>query len=370
MSTGATAIRHNARDILDRMETELSTSARLGGERWPGIFSRAQAAIQLRPSNVVLTGCGDSFYAGLAVRDALEQLSGVPVVAAPAMEIARFPTRLLGRDSVLIGISVSGKVERTIEAVREHRKRGGTTIAISAFSDSDLAQAAETSVATEMRGTPGPVPGTANYLGSLLALYGLGFALASRRGGELKPDSVVTEALSALETTLVEARRWANVIAPELRVPFFALASGPDFGSACFGVAKFIEAASTLGVAQDLEEWAHEQYFVTGPGRTVFVFAADPRAVDRAQRVARSARTVGADVIVIGQSMDSPNGDRLMGPLPNVPSLTMPLISWAPLACAALSYARASGRSPFGLDQPGRMQTADDDIYLPNPRRR
>lgn len=371
MTVDAGHIGQDPTAILGRMEAELMASPTLAREQWPRLRGQAHTVVRRKAGALVLTGCGDSLYAGLAVRGALEQLAGVPVVAMPAMEAARFPTRLLGEDTLLIAVSVSGKVERTIEAVAEHRRRGGATLAISAFDDSDLASTAEAAIATGIRGTPGPVPGTANYLGSLLALYAVGFALAARQGeASLGSDDALSPTLSSLDAVLAAGGERAERVASRLSPPFFAIGSGPDFGSACFGVAKFVEAAATLGVAQDLEEWAHELYFITGPGRTVFLFAMAPEATDRARRVAISARKVGADVIVVGPNAAALDGEPVAWPMPPVVPMLTPLVSWAPLAMTALAYARFANRSPFGIDQPERMRTVDSDIYLSKPRRR
>jgi glutamine---fructose-6-phosphate transaminase (isomerizing) len=353
---------HTREQILQRMSEELHSAGTAAAAAWASI--RAQAAkLPLRGyDNIVVTGCGDSYYAGLAMRPALEQLGGVPTVIMPSMEAATFRSLLMTDRCLLVGVSVSGKVERTIEAVAAHRKRGGMTIAITALPDNALAEEADFLLTTGLRGTPGPVPGTANYLGSLLGLVALSWQLASRRRATVSfSDDDVIKMVEQIDTGFVQGTQRSNALR-QFAPPFFALGTGPDLGAASYGVAKFLEAAATVGVAQDLEEWAHEQYFATREGSTVFVISTTSATNSRALRVAHSVSVVGGTPVMIGLRSDSRSAVNLQ--LPSTPEILAPLVSWVPLAALALRYAQVAGRFPFGIDRPERMATVDNDIYV------
>lgn len=363
-------IEHTPAEILSRMEYELTTAGKLGRNEWPRITDEARAAVPSQlPARIVLTGCGDSYYAGLAMRYTLEAASGIPVVAMPAMESASLPQNLL-TDALVIGISVSGKVGRTIDAVRRHVDAGGPTVAVTANRDSDIGHTADQTVATGLRGTPGPVPGTVNYLGSLLALFALANELSERRTGRpVAVDDTITAALHAVDSIAADDDATAARIASKIQEPFFSLGSGPDLGTASFGVAKFLEAAATVGVPQDLEEWAHEQFFATRAGRTVIVHATHPDLADRADSVCAMVRRVDAEPVVISNMAVGGLGGTTDGwHLPDLPSEVAPLATWAPLATTALHYARDNSRWPFGLDHDDRMETVDSTIYISAPR--
>ena len=153
-----------------------------------------------------------------------------------------------------------------------------------------------------------------------------------------------------------------------LTPPFFSLGSGPDLGIAWYGVAKFVEAASTVGLAQDLEEWAHEQYFTTTPATSVFVHASTERVLERARRVASSVLKVGGRLITIGPEPLGLSNEHHVA-IPSIAEVLQPLVGWIPMATLALAYARMDDRQPFGIDLADRMQTVDDDIYLTRPSR-
>lgn len=354
--------------ILARMGQEIAVAGPAAERAWPAI-RRAAGALPSRPYRaVVLTGCGDSYYAAIALRGLVEAAAQVPVIAVPAMEASSYPSLLADHTALVVGISVSGKVERTIEAVTNQRARGGATAAISAFADSDVASAADTAIPTGLRGTPGPVPGTANFLGSMLGIVAIAAELAARRGEPASWEAKVGPTLNAIASAVDAGQSHATIVAEQLGTPFSSLGSGPDLGTAWYGVAKFIEAAAAVGVGQDLEEWAHEQYFTTGPGSTVFVHATTEVAVARARRVAASVLKVGGRLVTVGPR---PLGlaDEHHWPTAEAPEPLGPLVAWLPMALAARAYALHHGRFPFGIDLPNRMRTVDEDIYLAEPAR-
>ncbi len=55
----------------------------------------------------------------------------------------------------------------------------------------------------------------------------------------------------------------------------YVLGAGPSFAAALFGCAKLYEQPQFEGVPQELEEWAHLQYFMVVEGTPV-VFIAPP----------------------------------------------------------------------------------------------
>jgi glutamine---fructose-6-phosphate transaminase (isomerizing) len=354
--------------ILARMGEELRAAGPAARDAWPKIRATATGLPSLPYRSIVLTGCGDSYYGAQALRALVEEAAGIPVLALPAMEAATYPPLLLDERSLLVAISVSGKVERTIEAVANHRSRGGATSAITAYGDSDVAAVADCAIATGLRGTPGPVPGTANFLGSMLGILGIAAELAERAGRGASWTREVETTLMRIDGIVADSERHARAVAADMGLPLCSLGSGPDLGIAWYGVAKFIEAAAAFGVGQDLEEWAHEQYFTTGPETTVFIHATTSLSIPRAQRVAASVLKVGGRLVTIGPERLGLTGERHWA-TPPVPEALQPLVAWVPMAVAARTYALQAGRSPFGIDTPNRMLTVDRDIYRAEPAR-
>lgn len=348
--------------LLDRMRAELTAICADAPQVWQTCAAVALPAGPA-PSAVVLTGCGDSLYACFAVRELVEELTGIPTVAWPAMEVATAPSRLLSSDALLVGVSVSGKVGRTIEAVEAHARRGGATVAVTSAATSRLAAVADTAIVHGVLGTPGPVPATSTYVASLLGLMSVAAGLAG------EPDRAATGArvlgaLALLPALRAKAEDFAREVAPHLREPFFAAATGVDAGTVHYATAKLLEAAGLVGVPQDLEEWAHEQYFATDPSRTLLLCVTDERALVRGHEVAAMAAGVGGRVAWVGLAGPaSPTSATLR--LPATDAAMSPLVAWLPFALTALEFARQFSRYPFGTDRADRMTIADSAIYVP-----
>ena len=228
---------------------------------------------------VVLTGCGDSFFAGLGVQLAFQRVAGVRCHALEALELARYDVRHIPSipRPLLVAISYSGEVGRTIEAAATASAFGWRTIALTGQAQGRLALAVERPMLMDVP-TLGFTPGTSTYLAMLTALLVLAAELARSRG-----RAAAADALDSALTQAPEQARWtldagdaparvAAVAVAESPVTTY-LGAGPSKASACFGAAKLFEGPQRYGVAQDLEEWAHEQYFVSRPGTPIVVVA-------------------------------------------------------------------------------------------------
>jgi len=71
---------------------------------------------------IYLVGCGDSYHAPVGAELAFHQLTGVPTQAVSALTFGRYMAAFLPptgpQTNLVIAVSVSGVVSRTIEALR------------------------------------------------------------------------------------------------------------------------------------------------------------------------------------------------------------------------------------------------------------
>jgi glucosamine 6-phosphate synthetase-like amidotransferase/phosphosugar isomerase protein len=68
-------------------------------------------------TEIHIAGCGDSFYAGYGLELAFNSWAGKVTRAGPSLKVGRYRTpelRKANRKALVIGISVSGEVARTI----------------------------------------------------------------------------------------------------------------------------------------------------------------------------------------------------------------------------------------------------------------
>ena len=94
------------------------------------------------PRFVLLTGCGDSFYAARAAQFTWARLTGVPCFADDALTAARhrLPGLSGGRrfEPMVVAVSNSGEVARVVEAARTARAQGQFVVAVTAGDGSRL----------------------------------------------------------------------------------------------------------------------------------------------------------------------------------------------------------------------------------------
>jgi glucosamine--fructose-6-phosphate aminotransferase (isomerizing) len=307
---------------------------------------------------VILSGCGDPYFAGMAARLAMERDSGVRCQAIEALELTRYAIRyvpVLPRPPLLVAVSHSGSVGRTIEAAATAAVFGWRTVALTGRADGRLAQVARPVVMDVP--TLGFSPGTSTYVAMVVALLTLAGELA-RAGGRADGAARIASGLEAapdlaretIRASAEPAERAAVLLAASPSTTF--LGSGPSRASAEFGAAKLFEGPQRYGVAQQLEEWAHEQYFISGPTTPVVVVAPAGASRDRAGELIDEMAFIGAPSILVSDVVDDAVARRATVVLPVAAGLDeafSPLLTCLPLALTAFFMAERLGARSYGF---------------------
>jgi len=314
-----------------------------------------------------LIGCGDSHFAALAAEFAFESIAGLPTEAHNAMSFSRYGVvnfDLPGdashaQASLVIGISVSGSVTRTIEGVLRAKARGLRTLAITSGGHTPIAQAAGAVLTTRVPDLPNAagiqVPGARSYLASLLMLFACALRIAEARGRAVAPQrAALLDAAERIGRTIAlsdaAARAWAE--ATRQATEFVFCGSGPNFGTAQFCAAKVLEASGDSAVGQDIEEWAHLQYFARAQDTPTFLITARERDASRAAEVKVAMQAIGRRVIEVGPAVEgAPAPDLPHAPMPEVFS---PLVAGVPGMLFAAHRAELLGEPYFRAFGGGR----------------
>jgi glucosamine--fructose-6-phosphate aminotransferase (isomerizing) len=269
-------------------------------------------------AQVYTVGSGDSHMAGVAAELAFHTLAGLPTRATTALHFARYTVPFLpeaqhrirerGGRTLVIGISVSGEVARTVEAVRLAGQAGAITAAVTGALQSRLALSVEHILQTAILPMPSPMraPGVRSYMAGLLMLY-----CTAIRIGEVRGHLGAMDAAAARE----ELRQAPEAIAATLRANdevaerlvaawpdaqgFVFVGGGPNYGSAQFSAAKLLEASGDAALGQETEEWAHLQYFAREVATPTFILDPGGRSYSRACEVATAARAIGRRVAAV-----------------------------------------------------------------------
>lgn len=243
-----------------------------------------------------IAGCGDSYYAGLGLELAFNHWTKFTTRAGTALQIGRYRVPELSkihRKALVIAISASGEVSRTLEVIELAKAAGLVTLGFTSESESNLADIADTHLSIPIPELSHG-PGLLSYLGSLLMGYALCLALASASHGKALSE--------AMETVPAELERWiaeeesrgddlAENIASRDNIVF--LGSGPDRSSAMFSAAKVVEACGIAAWGQDLEEWAHIEYFLEPASMPTWLLSANGRSIGREKEIEAAAAAIG-----------------------------------------------------------------------------
>lgn len=262
--------------------------------------------------HIVLTGCGDSHAAAMAVKYTFEALTGLPTEVVPAIELSRYyrEEKLGGApaDPLVIAVSNSGSVARVGEAIQRVVKHGAFALAVTGNRGSILGSSASRILDLAIPAFPS-CPGTRSYLVSLLALH-----LLAIRIGEVRGRYTMDQAMAYRYDILAQADKLEEML-PEMDRQMLALASawkdkeafdlvgaGPDFSTAWFGQAKVYEATGRYAMSINTEEWLHLNFFMRRVEHigTVVVCSSDSPALSRAKElIAHASEDMGRSTLVI-----------------------------------------------------------------------
>lgn len=320
----------------------------------------------LSVKRIVITGCGDSHMAGIAAELAFEQIAGIPTEPMRAMKSGRYaaPYRLshYPHNPLVIGISVSGTVSRTREAVGLFSKQNLPTVAITGNPDSPLAQAADKVIDCSIPEFPF-APGVRSYRMSLLALYLLAIRLGEVQDrfsqGEakiLRQNLLNTADAIAATIEAVDEKSFELAQAVAEEESFVYIGDGPNFGTALFGAAKAIEAAGVHAMGQESEEWAHLQYFTTVETSTpTFLISPGYRGHNRVGELMPPLKKIGRITVAIvpdGDQLVASKADWVLPVLGDIPEAFTPMVYPVATELFAAHLSDVIGEPFFRTDNP------------------
>lgn len=322
----------------------------------------AVAGAQLRSEPILVTGCGTSEHAAIAVAELLTEAlaaeAGHEVRAAQALEVARRPPQR----GVVIGISHEGGTTVTNAALEAARSAGAATVLITVGAGSPGAGLAEHVVTTDEQDQSWAH--TVGYLSPIVA----GLALAARLSGT-RLDAV---AVHALLDVAHEPRAAADVAAGLTGVDRIVVTgAGADRAAVRELALKITEAARLPADPLDLETVLHGPLAAAGRWTGLIVIGTDAAAgglgLDRLRRVLTAARALAMPAAgLLSGPLDArlepeftpggrivlPHTGRVRGV---AASLLAPVI---PLQLVAERLARARGVDPDTLGRENEDQAA------------
>ena len=273
----------------------------------------------------------------------------------------------------MVVVSFSGKTGRTIEAAHQARAFGHLVIALTGVPDSPIAKVADCVLPAEIP-TFGFSPGTSTYTAMLVTLLtlaaGLGATVAAGADGPASPDAVRRYAADLqrlpglAEETLRLSEGPAHAAAERLagaRMITF-LGAGPNEASAKFGAAKLFEGAQQIALATNVEEWAHEQYFITRPGEPVVLVAPSGASSDRVAEILAELNYIEALPVFVGDQ--APPLPALHLPVAaGLGEELSPVLASIPLSQIGLHLMRLHGKRSYNFPDDEARREHYDTIH-------
>jgi len=315
--------------------------------------------------HIYLVGCGDSAFAGAAAALAFHKHAGIHTEAIHALELARYRVRYLPERSAVVCISFSGKVGRTIEAAIQARRFGHRVIVLTGNPDSPLAKEA-TDVITLSVPTLGYSPGTSTYLAILAALIDLAVTWGDARARDTsRARTILGNVPNLARQTLKDVNDPVQRLTESMANPDWLtfLGAGPNLATAHFGAAKLFEGPRKLGIATNIEEWAHEEYFVSGPGTPVFLVAPTGASFNRACEILSELNFIGANSVFISDTRPPVTPGAFIPLATGLPEEFSPLLAALPLSLFAFYLSRASGHARFEFPSQEAAQEHYETIH-------
>jgi glucosamine--fructose-6-phosphate aminotransferase (isomerizing) len=307
---------------------------------------------------IVILACGTAYHAAVVGRYVLEEWGRVPVEPDIASEwIYRNP--VIGRDTLVIGISQSGETRDTLAAMQLARERGAHTVAITNMMGSQMTREVDSSLFTRC-GLEVGVAASKTFTAQVVLLYLIALKLAQVRE-TLPADEIrfildeVYELPNKIATFLDADHPIDEIAARYYDRPFF-LYLGRHIGLpvALEGALKLKEISYIPTEAYSAGEMKHGPIALLDEDTPVVVVATNIHVYDKIVSNMQEVRARGAHVIAIatdGNEDVQHHADDVIY-VPSSPAFLQAVLAILPLQLLAYRIARLRG---LNVDQPRNL---------------
>jgi glucosamine 6-phosphate synthetase-like amidotransferase/phosphosugar isomerase protein len=338
--------------------------------------------------NISITGCGDSYSAGVAALPAFIKYMGAFAAefkVERAIDAARYMKfdRQYPSDNLLIGVSASGGPARIYESLKRANVNGYKTLALTNNPVSRVAEEANESLIVNTPAFSNPNPGLRNYYASILGLIMLAAKIGevkgiSQKGSLERLTSAVQEYTYRFEPVLgyIDEQMFELAKAWKDFSGFNFMGDANQFASARFGAAKVIEVSGIISSVDDTENWCHVGTYSRNPKNIGTIVFADKNANNKSRicETIQQASIINRPVLLvtngIGRDFHVPSGVKVCT-LPDTPKgydHISTLMNYVPVSILAgyisdlLSEPYFRGNGIWTEDGVGTIKTSEIEI--------
>ena len=211
------------------------------------------ASVIKERKQIVLVGCGDSYAAADYGRWAFLRIGLNASVVSPD-EIDYLS---IGKNTVVIGITASGRSLATIEALQKAKLLGATIVVLTDNKDGAASQEADyvwvtkSGVGTYNTSPSAPTTAAMAYLVAVSGKFDSGFE------GSFNQDIKQLKSIGGEMMSWAEREGIAISKLTSPNVPIYLISKGPNHIAAQIGMMKFNEYSVSKGIASNREEFRH-----------------------------------------------------------------------------------------------------------------
>jgi glucosamine--fructose-6-phosphate aminotransferase (isomerizing) len=312
-----------------------------------------------RLKRLMIVGCGTSFNAGLVGKYFIEELVRIPVEVEAAGEF-RYRRPVMDEETLVVAISQSGETADTLEAIRQARRSGAITLAITNREDSTIARDSDL-VLNVRAGVEVSVCATKSFLAQVVVLYLFGLLLAENR------QSCEPQLLQGLKAELIRIPTLLEAVLSN-PAPIQALAKqyghardilfiarGINFPVALEGALKLKEISYIHAEGYSGSELKHGPIAMLDSAIPVIAVLVPGIVLDKMISNCQEAKARDASVIGITSAEQTPVFAETFTDVLTIPpthELLSPLVTTLPLQLLAYYMAEFLGKD---VDQPRNL---------------
>lgn len=309
-------------------------------------------------NKIYIVACGTAYHAGQVGKFAFEQFAHIPVSTDIASEF-RYNSPFIDDKTLLILVSQSGETADTLAALREGKKQGAKTLAITNVVGSSIARETD-KVLYCYAGPEISVASTKAYTTQLISLYFLALDFAKKLNtiSEEEVQNIIKEIKelpNKISSILKDLDIYKN-IAEEIKdsKSIFYLGRGLDYISAKEGALKLKEISYIHTEAFPAGELKHGSIALIEDGTKVFTLATQSKLIEKTASNSQELTSRGAIVYSIGRDGDKSlqkSADKVIY-VPNSLDVLMPVLTVIPEQLIAYFTSVAKGND---VDKPRNL---------------
>ena len=307
---------------------------------------------------IYIIACGTAYNAGLMGKVAIEKLAKIPVEVEIASEF-RYREPLVTNKTLIITLSQSGETADTLAVLRDAKKVGAKTLAVTNVVGSSISREADNVIYT-MAGPEIAVASTKAYTTQVVVMNLLGMYFADLKGildkdveKELKESLLsLPEKIEAVLEMKSQVAEVSKILAEE--TDLFYLGRGADYALVIEGALKVKEISYVHSEAYAGGELKHGTIALIEPGTKVIAALTQSQLKDKMISNIREVKSRGAEIIAIAyedEELDLAVFDKILR-IPRTSNMIAPILGAIQLQLMAYYVASEKG---CDIDKPRNL---------------